>query len=310
MSEITTLRTVFNGNQQLDFRCERSNPELDVAATNKVIQELKPIIGARQRHDNHGDDGGKVVNRVVPYSTSGPYKSETTGQPSSPTKSFLTQFPVVKESKQSMTTNQNSFPSKVDEKSSPPAKSSENEQHSSSRVAQQKQQQQQQQQQQDFSVFDFTETRPEMFDNSKNISGPILNAIPEISTSSQSSSTRWTSSKTTSSSKKPTSQASVTSASSNKQMTSAAPVVSYADKVSSVVSSSYSVSNTLPYSSQAMKGVISNNSYPSYNISSSGNVASISSSSGNVASISSSSGKVSAQPSYQKPTGTSSMARL
>ena len=283
---------------------------MDVAAPNKVIQELNPIIGARQHHDNHNDDGGKVVNRAVPYSTSGPYKSggESTGQPSSPTKSFLTQFPVVKESKQSMTTNQNSFPSKVDEKSSA-SKGSENEQHSSSRVAQQKQQQQQQQQ--DFSVFDFSETRPEMFDNSKNISGPVLNEIPELSASSQSSSNRWTSSKSTSSSKKPTSQVSVSSANvSNKQMTSAAPVVSYADKVSSVVSSPYSVSNTLSYSSQAMKGVVSNNSYPSYNISSSGNVASISSSSGNVASISSSSGKVSAQPSYQKSSGTSSMARF
>lgn len=277
---------------------------MDVAAQSKVIQELNPIINARQNHENHGDDGGKVVN-VVPYLTSGSYKSsgEITVQPSSPTKSFLTQFPVVKESsKQSLQTNQNSFSSKVEDKSSP-TKCSENEQHPSSRAVQQKQQHQQQ----DFSVFDFSETRPEMFDISKSISGPVLNETPEVSASSQSSSFRWTSSKTTPSNKKPTAQVTVSSASvSNKQMPSATPIVSYTDKVSSAVTS-YSLSNSLPYSSQAMKGV---SSYPSYNISSSGNVASISSSSGNVASISSSSGKVAPQPSYQKSSGTSSMARF
>ena len=258
--------------------------ESKTSDSDKVIQELNPI--------------SQPDNAAVYSSANESGKSDfSIRQPSSPTKTFLTQFPVVKEKSSSSAnvTPTKSHSRSIEKSPDVVAPAAHHLQHSKDQKS--KETPNSAKLQQDFSVYDFSESRSSenlLYDLSKN------NQIPVSKSSS--SLNRWAGSKAAST---PQQQLPVSSSSSApvKQMP-VAPVVSYSDKMPSIVSS-YSdkpVLSNLSYSqpvSQAMK-LVTSHSYPSYNISSSGNASGLTSSSGHVAGLSSS---------YQKSGGGSSMTR-
>jgi hypothetical protein len=263
--------------------------EAKLLNSEKFIHELKPISQSQEilsRSDN----------TVVYSSANESGKSDfSMRQPSSPTKSFLTQFPVVKEKSSSANSTPTKSYSRSTEKS--PEVVNPHHQHQHSKEQKSRETFSSAKQQQDFSVYDFSESRSSenlLYDMSaKNSQTPI--------SKSSSSSNRWTGAKSVST---PQQQLPVSSSAPVKQMP-VAPVVSYSDKMPRLVSS-YSdkpVLSNLSYSqpvSQAMK-LVASHSYPSYNISSSGNASGLTSSSGHVAGLSSS---------YQKSGGSSSMTRF
>ena len=239
-----------------------------------MIQELKPI-------PQPGSQLPRAPSQsevVVPYSTCTSFKGNlTSGQPSSPTKSFLTQFPVVKEK----FSNSNTA-TKTRKSDTSPEQLQQKSKQTSGRL------------QQDYSIFDFSETRNDtsVYDISKTGSGgPVVSkdlTKTEPTRNTPQSSNRWISTKAavTAAQQVPVSSTAV------KQ----SPVASYSNKMTSFP---VSYSHPVPVCQSSMKAVTTH-SYPSYNISStSGNPGGTSS--GNVAPLPSSS-------SYQK-SAASSMTR-
>jgi hypothetical protein len=244
-----------------------------------VIQELKPITQPDSQVPRASNPSQSEL--VVPYSTCTSFKEDLkAGQPTSPTKSFLTQFPVVKEKSSNPMT---------------PAKGSARKSDTSPEQVQQLQSKSKQASrlQQDYSIFDFSESRSEttLYDISKTGLGPVTKDHPKVDpnrTLSQSSN-RWSSTKT---------PVTVTQQLPVSSTTAKQPsVLSYSDKTASFP---VSYSHPVPVSQTSMKPVTSR-SYPSYNISSSsGNPGGMPSLSGNLAPLPSSS--------YQK-SASSSMPR-
>ena len=244
-----------------------------------MIQELKPI----PQPGSQLPRGPSQSEVVVPYSTCTSFKGNlTSGQPSSPTKSFLTQFPVVKEKFSNSNSN---TPTKTRKSDTSPEQLQQ---------VQQKLKQTSGRLQQDYSIFDFSETRNDtsVYDISKTGSGgPVVSkdlTKTEPTRNTPQSSNRWISTKAavTAAQQVPVSSTAV------KQ----SPVASYSNKMTSFP---VSYSHPVPVCQSSMKAVTTH-SYPSYNISStSGNPGGTSS--GNVAPLPSSS-------SYQK-SAASSMTR-
>ena len=236
----TTQSCQTNPSSKNDSAKENSaSNETNNLESEKVIQELKPveILSRSSKPDN---------------------TKEKLTQPSSPTKSFLTQFPVVKEKPTKSESAEKEVTNMDQTKMQSILRT-----HGSAK-------------QPDLSVFDFSESRSDniLIDFSKHGQSLVSKSSASQSAISQPSSSRWSTAKP------------VTTASKHLTTVSSAPtkhmssVSSYTDKVSASPYSDKPVLTNQSYShpvNQSTKGV----SYSSYNIPSSGNTVS-SLSSGNL----------------------------
>ena len=212
-----------------------SSSAMSGSEAEKVIQELKPVEAKTF----------KTSDPQFSASMSSQVGAVASLQPSSPTKSFLTQFPVVKDKPAKGEASGGQFPEKeiVPPKDKPPAPESGK--------------------QPDLSVFDFSESRSDILVNfSKH------NQTSVSKSTSSTSSSRWPTSKPFSTAAKPPPPVNVTA---SVQQMPPVPVSAYADKVPVSIYSDKPMLAHLSYS-QPVHSSSKSSAYSGYNIPSSGNV--------------------------------------